>query len=96
VAARSLFTTGLIVEPLDEISLELARGLAEIRSAFGQFCTSRLGLSPEKVLDGCGYPERERLSQTLERYGHVVPDPASSDSYREGLCRVWDRWFEEG
>jgi hypothetical protein len=52
-------------------------------------------MAAEKVLDGCGYPERERLSRTLARYSKVAPDPASSDRYRDGLCRVWDRWFEQ-
>ncbi|MDB5328917.1 MAG: hypothetical protein JWP03_68 [Phycisphaerales bacterium] len=95
VEGRSEYATDLIGLVLSRTGHDLASELKAVWEAFGHFCTSRVGLSAEKVLDACGYPGREELTDWLKAYAHVEPNAKTVADYREGLCGVWDRRFEE-
>ena len=72
---------------------ELGVQLRSIWSAYDVFCTWRVGLAGQKVLDALGYPGREELFAAVERFKSSETDDEPSERYGAVLCQVWERRF---
>jgi hypothetical protein len=71
---------------------DIAHDLVESWAAFGRFCHSRVGVSPETMLKAWEFPLEEFL-ETLKRYERVKPDPAKVEEYFGYISKQWDRRF---
>ena len=61
--------------------------------AFGRFCRTRVGVSPETMLRACGFPVAGDFEETLKRYGKVKPDPQKVRQYTRYISVNWDERF---
>jgi hypothetical protein len=93
VENRAEHTTELIVGVLARTGQDLAGELVNVWTAFSDFCTTRLGMTAERMLAACGYPAREELGTVLKQYAHLKAEEKSTSEYRDALYSVWDRRF---
>jgi hypothetical protein len=70
----------------------IAQDLADSWTAFGRFCRTRLGVSPETMLKAWEFP-LEEFQNTLNRYDKVKPDPKKVEEYFGYISKQWDRRF---
>jgi hypothetical protein len=85
------FTTSNVVELLCVME-EIAKDLVNTWVAFGAFCRTRLGVSPETMMKAWQFPLDDFL-ETLRRYDKTQPDPAKVKEYLGYICKQWDRRF---
>jgi hypothetical protein len=85
------FTTCCAVVLLGAMN-DVAKDLVNVWSAFGAFCRTRLGVSPETMMRAWQFPLDDFL-ETLKRYDKTKPDPAKVKEYVGYICKQWDRRF---
>jgi hypothetical protein len=95
VERRSEESTEMIVAVMRRAKLDMAAEFKSIWAGYDAFCTSRLGMPAERVLEGCKYPGRIEFADVLERYKDVAGDEQATAAYRDGMCGFWDRRFED-
>ena len=88
------FTTCTAVVLLGAIN-DVSKDLVNVWAAFGRFCTTRLGVSPETMLRAWQFPLEDFL-ETLRRYDKTKPDPKKVDEYFGYIRTQWDRRFRRG
>jgi len=75
---------------------DTAQDLVNTWEAFGAFCRTRLGVTPEVMLRAWRFPVAGEFEETLKRYAHLKPDPQNVKQYTRWICVNWDRWFNPG
>jgi hypothetical protein len=75
---------------------DAAQELVNTWEAFGAFCRTRVGVSPEVMLRAWQFPVAGDFEETLKRYAHLKPDPQKVKEYTRHICINWDRWFNPG
>jgi hypothetical protein len=85
------FTTRGVVELLCVME-DVARELVNTWAAFGAFCRTRLGVSPETMMRAWQFP-LEEFQETLKRFEKTRPDPAKVDQYFGYITKQWDERF---
>src|SRR5215207_6448970 len=85
------FITSNVVEILCVME-DVVRDLVNTWTAFGAFCHTRLGVSPEAMMRAWQFPLGE-FEQSLKRYEKTKPDPARVTEYLGYLTKQWDERF---
>jgi hypothetical protein len=85
------FTTRNVVELLCVME-DVARELVNTWAAFGAFCRTRLGVSPETMMRAWQFP-LEEFRETLRRHDKTKPDPAKVEEYLGYITKQWDERF---
>jgi hypothetical protein len=93
VEKRAEHFTACSVLALTLAARDVAQDLVDTWEAFGRFCRTRVGVSPETMLRAWGFPVAGDLSEMLERYAHLKPDPQKVDEYTHYICKHWDERF---
>ena len=75
---------------------DTAQDLVNTWAAFGAFCRTRVGVSPEVMLRAWQFPVAGDFEEALGRYAHLKPDPQKVKQYTRHICLNWDRWFNPG
>ena len=87
------FTTCTAVVLLSAMN-DVSKDLVNVWGAFGRFCTTRLGVSPETMLRAWQFPLADFL-ETLKRYDKTKPDAKKVDEYFGYIRTQWDRRFRQ-
>jgi hypothetical protein len=72
---------------------EVAQDLVNTWEAFGRFCRTRVGVTPETMLRAWGFPVAGDFEETLKRYARLKPDPEKVKEYTRYICVSWDERF---
>jgi hypothetical protein len=93
VEDRTQYATDCVLPPLAAAAGELAQELVNVWAAFGRFCRSRLGVSPEVMMRAWQMPLLADVELMLKDYASVQPQEEKIAEYAHYCCLTWDRRF---
>ena len=72
---------------------DIAQDLVDTWAAFGAFCRTRVGVTPETMLGAWGFPVLGEFQDMLAHYAGLEPDRQKVRQYSGYMCTPWDRRF---